>query len=178
MSNTNLCFCNTEFLIKTSTLQNLIMATKVTFELSANIVAEATAGILVGEFNNWDFNNGISLKKQKDGSLKTSLELEAGKTYQYRYFLNDGRWVNDDRANNYNFVSEYQVENCVVAVPAATEKVAAPAKAKVAKVAAPVVVEEVKVPVKTKAKVAKKEVAPAKPEVAAPAKKAAKKVSK
>ena len=132
------------------------MATKVTFELSANIVAEATAGILVGEFNNWDFNNGISLKKQKDGSLKTSLELEAGKTYQYRYFLNDGRWVNDDRANNYNFVSEYQVENCVVAVPAAIETVIAP----------------------TKAKVAKKEIAPAKPVAIAPAKPATKKVSK
>lgn len=158
------------------------MATKVTFELSANIVAEATAGILVGEFNNWDFNNGISLKKQKDGSLKTSLELEAGKTYEYRYFLNDGRWVNDDRANNYNFVSEYQVENCVVAVPAATETVVAPTKAKVAKVSAkavaPVVVEEVKTPVKAKAKVAKIEVAPAKPAAVAPAKKAAKKVSK
>lgn len=158
------------------------MATKVTFELSANIVAEATAGILVGEFNNWDFNNGISLKKQKDGSLKTSLELEAGKTYEYRYFLNDGRWVNDDRANNHNFVSEYQVENCVVAVPAATETVVAPTKAKVAKVSAkavaPVVVEEVKTPVKAKAKVAKIEVAPAKPAVVAPAKKATKKVSK
>lgn len=149
------------------------MATKVTFELSANIVAEATSGILVGEFNNWDFDNGISLKKQKDGSLKTSLELEEGKTYQYRYFLNDGRWVNDDRANNYNFVSEYQVENCVVAVPAAVKaKVAAKPKAVKAEVA---VAETPKVPIK--AKVAPVKAAPAKA-VETVAKKVSKKVSK
>ena len=151
------------------------MATKVTFELSANIVAEATSGILVGEFNNWDFDNGISLKKQKDGSLKTSLELEEGKTYQYRYFLNDGRWVNDDRANNYSFVSEYQVENCVVAVPAAVKaKVAAKPKAVKAEVA---IAETPKAPVKAKTNIAPVEAAPAMASEKV-AKKASKKVSK
>jgi 1,4-alpha-glucan branching enzyme len=111
------------------------MATKITFQLPANIVAEATSGILVGEFNNWDFSNGINLKKQKDGSLKTSVELEAG-VYQYRYFLNDGRWVNDDRASN--FVPDYQVENNVIAVEAAPVKEKAPAKAKAVKIEATV----------------------------------------
>lgn len=114
------------------------MATKVTFQLPANIVAEATSGILVGEFNNWDFSNGISLKKQKDGSLKTSVELEAG-VYQYRYFLSDGRWANDDRANY--FVPDYQVENNVVAVEATPAKTKAPAKAKAVKEETPAAVE-------------------------------------
>jgi len=152
------------------------MATKITFQLPANIVAEATSGILVGEFNNWDFENGIILEKQKDGSLKTSLELEAG-VYQYRYFLNDGRWVNDERAGN--FVPDYQVENCVVAVEAVPEKVKAPAKAKAVKEKVAV---EAKPKAAPKAKVAKTApVATESPvEVAAPApkaKKAAKKVS-
>jgi 1,4-alpha-glucan branching enzyme len=152
------------------------MATKVTFELAANIVADATEGILVGEFNNWDFTNGITLTKQKDGSLKTSLTLEPGKTYQYRYFLNDGRWVNDDRADNYNFVSEYQVDNCVVTVPVAEEKVKKATKAKAPK--AEVAVEKkpkvtAKTKVATKAEVATP--APAKKEAATKTKKAAKK---
>ena len=98
------------------------------FTLSAEIVGNATSAVLLGEFNNWDYNNGISLKKQKDGSMKATTTLEAGRTYQYRYLLNDGRWVNDQRADNYVHISGYQVENCVISVPEETEDVVKPAK--------------------------------------------------
>jgi predicted flap endonuclease-1-like 5' DNA nuclease len=97
------------------------MGKKVTFTLTADVVAGATSGLLLGEFNNWDYNSGISLKKQKDGSMKASTTLEAGRTYQYRYLLNDGRWVNDERAQNYVHISDFQVENCVITVPAKVE---------------------------------------------------------
>ena len=46
------------------------MGKKVTFTLTADVVAGATSGLLLGEFNNWDYNNGVTLKKQKDGSWK------------------------------------------------------------------------------------------------------------
>ena len=62
------------------------------------------------------------MKKKKDGSFKTTLELEAGQTYEYRYLLNDGRWVNDNRANSSAYAHGYQVENCVITVPAAVVK--------------------------------------------------------
>lgn len=108
------------------------MGKKVTFTLPAEIVGEATSAVLLGEFNNWDYNNGISLTKQKDGSMKATTTLEAGRTYQYRYLLNDGRWVNDHKADNYIHISGYQVENCVISVPdeeeVNTEAVAKPAK--------------------------------------------------
>jgi predicted flap endonuclease-1-like 5' DNA nuclease len=97
------------------------MGTKVTFTLAADVVAEATSGLLLGEFNNWDYNSGISLKKQKDGSMKATTTLEEGRTYQYRYLLNDGRWVNDERAQHYVHISEFLVENCVITVPAEAE---------------------------------------------------------
>ena len=113
------------------------MEKKVTFTLASEIVGEATSAVLLGEFNNWDYNNGISLKKQKDGSMKATTTLEAGRTYQYRYLLNDGRWVNDHRADKYVHISSFQVENCVIAVPVEeevqdeviTETIAKPAKA-------------------------------------------------
>ena len=108
------------------------MEKKVTFTLPAEIVGEATSAVLLGEFNNWDYNNGISLKKQKDGSMKATTTLEGGKTYQYRYLLNDGRWVNDQRADNYVHISGFQVENCVISVPVeevSAEEVVKPAKA-------------------------------------------------
>ncbi len=100
------------------------MTTKVTFQLSPNIVLSATEGTLVGDFNNWDIKNGIKLKKQKDGSLKAIVPLENGKTYSYRYLLNDGRWVNDDSADGYHFVSEFQIENCMITVPNEVKKAA------------------------------------------------------
>ncbi len=99
---------------------------KINFQLAAEIAGEATGAILLGDFNNWDANNGPVLKKQKDGSFKASVELEGGQAYQYRYLLNDGRWVNDANADGYVFDANHQVENCLVNVPA----VQAPAKAK------------------------------------------------
>ncbi|MEP7377142.1 MAG: helix-hairpin-helix domain-containing protein [Chitinophagaceae bacterium] len=105
------------------------MEKKVTFLLAAEIVGEATSAILLGEFNNWDANNGITLKKQKDGSLKATASLEAGRSYQYRYLLNDGRWVNDERAENYVHANGFAVENCVITVTEETE-VAKPKKEK------------------------------------------------
>ncbi len=108
------------------------MGKKVTFTLPAETVGDATGAVLLGEFNIWDYSNGINLKKQKDGSMKVTTTLEGGRTYQYRYLLNDGRWVNDQRADDYVHVSVFQVENCVVAVPveeSIEEVVSTPAKA-------------------------------------------------
>ena len=68
--------------------------TKVTFTLPAAAVQTAQNVAVIGEFNNWDILNGVSLKKQKDGSFTTTLELEAGKEYQYRFLINGEVWEN------------------------------------------------------------------------------------
>jgi 1,4-alpha-glucan branching enzyme len=142
------------------------MAKKVTFTLSAEVVGDATSGLLLGEFNNWDYNDGITLKKQKDGTLKATASLEAGKRYEYRYLLNDGRWVNDQSADHYVHISGFHVENCVINVPAEAEKTPAAEKKSAAKPAT----EKEKVPAKKAA--AAKEKAPVK-KSAAPKVKAA-----
>ncbi len=106
------------------------MGKKVTFSLSAEVVGEATSAMLLGEFNNWDANNGITLKKQKDGTIKGTATLEPG-SYQYRYLLSDGRWVNDERADYYVPANGFSTENCVITIE---EKEAKPKKEKKAKV--------------------------------------------
>ena len=68
--------------------------TKVTFTLPKEAVQTAKTVAVVGEFNNWDIVNGVELKKQKDGSFSTTLELEAGKEYQYRFLINGEVWEN------------------------------------------------------------------------------------
>ena len=107
------------------------MTKKITFTLPAEALAEATEALLLGDFNDWDTERGIALEKQKDGSLKAVVQLEPGKTYQYRYLLNDGRWVNDYYAQDYVPVSGFHVENCLITVPEVLDIAAKPKVKKV-----------------------------------------------
>jgi predicted flap endonuclease-1-like 5' DNA nuclease len=93
------------------------MTTKVTFQLPAEYAANASEGILLGEFNNWNPEQATQLQRSEDGSLVAEIALAAGKTYQYRYFLSDGRWVNDNSNTTWAELYGGYVENCVVEVP-------------------------------------------------------------
>ena len=70
---------------------------KVTFQLPQNI--EAKQASVAGDFNNWD-TSAAPLKKTK-GVWKTTLDLEQGREYQFRYFVNEGAWHNDEAADKY-----------------------------------------------------------------------------
>ena len=70
---------------------------RVTFQLPAGI--EAKKASLAGEFNNWD-TTANPLKKSK-GVWKATLELEQGREYQFRYFVNGSEWHNDEAADKY-----------------------------------------------------------------------------
>ena len=72
------------------------MTTKVTFTLPAANIIGADGCVLLGEFNNWNLDEAVYLEKQPDGSMMVEVELAAGRDYQYRYMLSNGRWVNDD----------------------------------------------------------------------------------
>lgn len=93
------------------------MTTKIIFTLPASNIIGAGDCVLLGEFNNWDASEGIYLQKQADGSMTAEIELAAGKDYQYRYLLSNGRWINDDREKITSEMSGYPVENCIVRVP-------------------------------------------------------------
>jgi 1,4-alpha-glucan branching enzyme len=73
---------------------------KVTFTVPAEAAAEAKKVALVGEFNGWNPEEAIALKKQKDGSFKAIVELASGE-YQFRYILDDEKWENDWEADKY-----------------------------------------------------------------------------
>jgi 1,4-alpha-glucan branching enzyme len=86
---------------------------KVTFALPKEAVVKVKTVALVGDFNNWAIEKGISLTKQKDGSFKTTVELESGKEYQYRFLLNGETWENAWDAPKY-VSSPFGGENSVV----------------------------------------------------------------
>ena len=114
---------------------------KITFKLPAEALGTATAALLLGDFNGWNYENAVSLTVQADGSLAASVELEAGKSYEYRFLLNNGTWINDWAADKYVHNEAFGVENSVVIVPAETAKPTAkkakPAVTKEKKEAAP-----------------------------------------
>jgi 1,4-alpha-glucan branching enzyme len=87
---------------------------KVTFTLPAEAVEKSEKVSLVGEFNGWNPEEAIALKKQKDGSFKAILELVAGKEYQFRYLLDNEKWANDWEADKYVPAGINAEENSVV----------------------------------------------------------------
>ena len=49
----------------------------------------------------------------KGGGFKTTVDVESGKEYAFRYILDGKTWVNDQEADDYK-ASEYGVKNCIV----------------------------------------------------------------
>ena len=98
------------------------MTKNITFSLPAEAVEGASEGILLGDFNNWNPQKAPKLEKQADGSYKAVAQLEEGKTYHYRFLLDNGKWVNDYHAQKYEYVPGLYVDNCVITIPQTAEK--------------------------------------------------------
>ena len=70
---------------------------EVTFTLPSDVGGETVH--VVGDFNEWQ--NSHPMKKQKAGNWKLAIELEPDAEYQFRYLVNEQRWLNDPEANGY-----------------------------------------------------------------------------
>lgn len=88
---------------------------KVTFKLTKEEAKNAELVRIVGDFNDWDLT-APPMKKLKDGSFSTTLELEKDAEYQFRYLLNDKEWENDWKADQYVTSPVSFDENSVVSV--------------------------------------------------------------
>jgi 1,4-alpha-glucan branching enzyme len=88
---------------------------KATFTLPVEVAPEAQTIQVLGEFNNWDPSTGIEMKKQKNGFFKATVELEAGKEYQFRYLVDGNTWINDQEADKY-VPTQFGSENSVISV--------------------------------------------------------------
>ncbi|MEI7547841.1 MAG: isoamylase early set domain-containing protein [Actinomycetota bacterium] len=52
---------------------------------------------MVGEFNSWA-PGAHPLKKRTNGTRSVTVELPAGRTWEYRYLSADGTWFTDPEA--------------------------------------------------------------------------------
>jgi predicted flap endonuclease-1-like 5' DNA nuclease len=132
---------------------------KVTFELPTDQVGKDRDVRVLGTFNGWSWDKGLSMSNGKS-SYKADINLAPGE-YQFRYLIDNQEWKNDMDAPGYT-ASGYASDNCVLTLDKVAEaKKAAPAKKAAAKPAA------------KKAAPAKKVAAKPAAKKAAPAKKAA-----
>ncbi len=82
---------------------------KVTFtypEKSAKSVCVA------GDFNDWDVS-ALPMKKSKTG-FSATVELDPDKEYQYRFWVDDAHWENDNSADGFISSPYPDAQNCVV----------------------------------------------------------------
>lgn len=73
---------------------------KVTFSFPGNTAPDAKCVCIVGDFNNWD-THADPMKRLENGDFTIILDLEPGKEYQYRFFIDESRWENDRNADKY-----------------------------------------------------------------------------
>ncbi|MEM6261372.1 MAG: isoamylase early set domain-containing protein [Bacteroidota bacterium] len=86
---------------------------KVTFKLPKDIVNGAQHVHLVGDFNNWD-EQAAPMKALKAGGYSATVELEAGREYQFRYLVEGKGWINDEEADKFAPTPFHDAENSVV----------------------------------------------------------------
>ena len=101
---------------------------KVTFSLPTFAAEGAQEVKVLGDFNNWRYEDGITMTATK-GEFQAVAELETGRQYQFRYFIDQAYWENDHQADAYVPSGINGVENSVVVV----EQPVAPAKKKATK---------------------------------------------
>ncbi len=70
---------------------------KVTFKIPADWADKKVS--LVGDFNEWD--PSANKLERKNGYWETTIRLKPETETKFRYFLDDGRWANDDEADSY-----------------------------------------------------------------------------
>ncbi|GAB4255462.1 MAG: hypothetical protein Kow0027_22160 [Saprospiraceae bacterium] len=73
---------------------------KVKFSLPAEAAKDAKDVRVIGDFNNWSWENGYKMQLKKT-EFVAEVELPAGKSYQFRYLIDNHIWENDWKADDY-----------------------------------------------------------------------------
>jgi len=85
---------------------------KVSFRLDAAEASGAKKVQLLGDFNNWD-KTTEPMTALKSNDFTITLELEAGKEFQFRYLIDGTEWKNDSQADSYT-ANSFGEENSVI----------------------------------------------------------------
>ncbi len=88
---------------------------KVTFKIPAEVANAAKTAQIVGEFNGWSYTAN-PMRRLKDGAFTTTVDLEKGKAYEFRYVLDENHWQNETEADKFVISPYGDSENSVIVV--------------------------------------------------------------
>ena len=88
---------------------------RVTFRLPKIAASDAKNVCIVGDFNNWNIYAN-PMNKLKNGDYTIKLDLEPGREYQFRYFIDESKWENDWNADKYVKSPYGRFDNSVIIV--------------------------------------------------------------
>ena len=88
---------------------------KVTFRLPHAAIMGGKRVCLVGDFNEWS-TQANPMRKLRNGDFFITLNLKAGRSYHYRYLIDENRWENDWKADRYEKNPYGDSDNSVVDV--------------------------------------------------------------
>jgi predicted flap endonuclease-1-like 5' DNA nuclease len=110
---------------------------KVKFELPKELVpSNATDVRVLGSFNDWTWEKGVSLKLTKD-TYVAEVALPAGKVFEYRFLVDNYFWTNDNKADDYKHCNYAGTENSVLVLSNPTDTKTTATKTATAKTTAP-----------------------------------------
>ncbi|MEM8930435.1 MAG: isoamylase early set domain-containing protein [Acidobacteriota bacterium] len=69
-------------------------------QLPSDERAAAESVAVLGEWNAWDADTH-PMQRRKDGSFSTTISLDAGRDYRFRYLVDGQVWTNDVDADTY-----------------------------------------------------------------------------
>lgn len=85
--------------------------------------AQAKHVSICGDFNQWQAGHD-TMTREADGTFTTTLALQPGTRFSFKYLADVGGWLNDDQADDYQ-QNEYGEWNSIITTPAAPKKPAA-----------------------------------------------------
>ena len=88
---------------------------RVFFKLLKKDIGPAQTVKIIGEFNNWDMD-APAMKKLKNGDFSHSIDLDKDQAYQFRYLVDNEKWLNDESADAYLPSPFPGIDNSVIAL--------------------------------------------------------------
>ena len=88
---------------------------KVTFDVPAEADRDLQTVHVVGEFNGWS-TTATPMKRKKNGVYSTTVDLQPGQEYQFRYLLDNTQWENDNEADKYAETPYRDAVNSVIVI--------------------------------------------------------------
>jgi 1,4-alpha-glucan branching enzyme len=86
---------------------------KVTFKVGKEFAGGAEKISLLGDFNDWS-DSTHEMKMSKDGSFSTTVELESGREYQFRYLADGSNWLTEEEADSFVASGFGDAQNAVI----------------------------------------------------------------